>query len=203
MRHEATLIHRVLSGSAEPAAWEELELKAQQDPQLWHRLALSLKDQNELNLGVANTVLRAEALELDDLRAAAAQHSSTSPAPIRRFRPGPWIGWAVAACIALFWLTGIPGAPSTTAPPAEAATMQQALDLYRQAGTREGRLVEELPLLVVDRKPAPQGKGTEVVYLRRILERRRVKSLYEAAPDEWGNPVVVPAKYEPDRREHL
>jgi len=203
MRHEATLFHRVLSGCAEPAAWDELEEKARRDPELWHRLALSLKDQNELNLGVASTVLPVDAMDLADLRETATHKRRSESARVARFRLGPWVGWAAAACLSLLWLAGVPGSPSNPTPTAKAATMQQALDLYRQAGTREGRLVEELPLLVVDRKPAPKGKGTEVVYLRRILERRRVQNLYEAAPDEWGNPVAIPAQYEPQRREEL
>jgi hypothetical protein len=203
MRHEAILTHRVLGGSAEPSDWEDLELKAQKDPEIWHRLALALRDENELGLAVGSTAAAAEAVELRDLSQEHEFRGSRGSSRRGRSRFAPWIGWAAAAGLALLWLTGVPGSPRTSTPPAQAETMQQALNLYRQVGTREGRFVKELPLLMVARRPAEKGQGTEVVYVRRLLEKRRVRDFYEPATDEWGNPVAVPVSDRPDDHKGL
>lgn len=193
MHDEALLTERVLSGSADPADWDGLETLAEDDPRLWHRVAMSLRDQNELGLAVNDAADRAREMDLHEILS---PRAATRP----RRRLGAWLGWAAAACLALFWLTGqLPTGPRPE--PAQAASMDEALELYRAAGTREGRLVEELPLLMLERQPASGGQGSEVIYVRRIVERRQVRGVYESVPDEWGGTVVVPAQptsYQPE-----
>ena len=53
--------------------------------------------------------------------------------------------------------------------------------------------VGELPSVLVNAKPLPDGQGVEVTYVRRLVERRTTAALLEQAEDEWGQPTVVPA----------
>ncbi len=193
MHDEALLTERVLSGSADPADWDGLESLSESDQELWRRLSMSLRDQNELGLAVHDTAQRAETVEIGAIIAATTHRS-------RPRRVGTWLGWAAAACLAFLWLTGqLPTGPQPV--PAQAASMDEALELYRTAGTREGRLVSELPLLMIERQPVSGGEGSEVIYVRRLIERRQVRGVYESVPDEWGGAVVVPAQqttYQPE-----
>jgi hypothetical protein len=195
MHDESRLTERVLSGSADPADWEALEELAQHDSQLWWRLAMSLRDQNELGLAVRGTAEIAESIALTPAVARATRRA-------RPRRVGTWLGWAAAACLAMFWLTGqLPTGPRPV--PAQAASMDEALELYRAAGSREGRLVRELPLLMVERQPVSGGQGSEVIYVRRLVERRQVRDVYESVPDEWGGMVAVPASQTADQPEEI
>lgn len=54
-------------------------------------------------------------------------------------------------------------------------------------------VIRELPMIIVDTKLAEGGQGYEVVYLRRVLESRRVNEVLELAPDETGAFVPIPA----------
>ena len=186
MHDEALLTERVLSGSADPSDWDGLEALSNEDDQIWYRLAMSLRDQNELGLAVNQTADLADGVDLAPAIAARSLRS-------RPRRVGTWLGWAAAACLALLWLTGqLPTGPQPG--PAQAASMDEALELYRDAGSREGRLVRELPLLMIERQPVSGGQGSEVIYVRRLVERRQVRNVYESVHDEWGGAVAVPAQ---------
>ncbi len=76
-------------------------------------------------------------------------------------------------------------------------TANQALEQYMRAGTDEGRIVQELPLLTVDIRPTPDGDESEVIYLRRFMERARVEGVYTMGLDELGRAVVVPTDESP------
>ncbi len=78
-------------------------------------------------------------------------------------------------------------------------TANQALEQYMRAGTDEGRIVQELPLLTVDIRPTPDGDESEVIYLRRFMERARVEGVYTMGLDERGRTVVVPTEDSPGR----
>ncbi len=199
---EELLIERVLSGSSEASDWEELEARAKRDPGLWRRLALCLRDGNLLADAVEEAAARADALEWN-----------LSPAPRQRVRRRRWtagLGWAAAAVLALLWLAPTPsprglenGGGADHPQPGAVASSDAAWRLYREAAAREGRLVEELPLVMVDQRPLPDGAGAEVTYLRRIVERRRVEKLLVPASDEWGDAVAVQARPASFRRDRL
>ncbi len=54
-------------------------------------------------------------------------------------------------------------------------------------------IVGELPSLLLDTVPAPDGKGLDVVYVRRLVQRARVDSVYAMGNDDLGRarPVAV------------
>lgn len=80
-------------------------------------------------------------------------------------------GWAAAAAI----LAATALAPENAAPPASAP-------------------VEELPRVILDAKPAPGGGGGyEILFVRRLVERATVPTLFELGTDEHGAPAAAPA----------
>ena len=60
-------------------------------------------------------------------------------------------------------------------------------------------MLRELSRVVVRARPTEDGRGVEVVYVRRVLERAVVNELYQISEDEHGMPVatqVDPARFE-------
>jgi hypothetical protein len=91
---------------------------------------------------------------------------------------------------------GGPGAGGDTAAasviPANLSA-SDALSLYLERGRDEGLVVEERPdLVVVGSRPAEDGGGYEVLYVRQILERTIVPEVYvPSGRDEDGRPVLT------------
>lgn len=87
---------------------------------------------------------------------------------------------------------GQPG--PAAAPDAVTASLSasDALDLYLERGRDEGRVVEERPdRVLVGSRPAADGTGYEVLYIRQILERAVVPELFvPTGADEEGRPVM-------------
>ena len=54
----------------------------------------------------------------------------------------------------------------------------------------------ELAPLVLKTRPAPDGNGYEVLYLRRFVERDVVPTLMAIGHDEHGRPVLQQVSYE-------
>ena len=68
----------------------------------------------------------------------------------------------------------------------------EAVKAYLEMGAKSGRVMGELPnRLLVDSRPAPQGNGFEVVYIRQFIERGVVNDLVRFGEDESGRPVPV------------
>ena len=61
-----------------------------------------------------------------------------------------------------------------------------------RAGIEEGRIIEELPLLTLDLRPAEDGEGMDVFYVRRVIEKAHVKGMYKMGMDDQGRAVVLP-----------
>lgn len=172
------LIHRALARTATPAEWSELERGAQIDPSLWRRLALALKDDGLL--------ARAVAIEVGTLAAPAA-HLAPSRTT-RRPRLVELTGWlAAAASLAFFlFLSGV-GLSESRHPSSRAAAPVAGNDLELVSA----RSVGELPKMMMAAQPAADGKGYEVTYLRRTLERVRVDHMIHLVQDENGRPAAV------------
>jgi len=79
----------------------------------------------------------------------------------------------------------IPSTTTQTGPVPEASTVE--------ADTPETRIVGELPSVLVGTRSLPDDQGIEVTYLRRLVERRTTRGLYERGTDEWGQAAAVPA----------
>ena len=65
-----------------------------------------------------------------------------------------------------------------------------------RAGQKAGSVVGEVPTkAMVEVRPAENGQGYEVIYIRQILERVHVPELYRATGvDDRGQPRLVPAE---------
>ena len=67
------------------------------------------------------------------------------------------------------------------------------------SGVEDARVLGELSRVVVRAQPTEDGRGVEVVYVRRVLERKVVDELYQITEDEHGMPMrtqVDPASFE-------
>jgi len=189
---EELLVERALSRNATPADWDQLEHLAVSDPETWRRLALALRDECDLARVTSAAASVADDIELGEVL--------QTRKPRRTARRGiNWMGWAAAAAIAAFWVMASVGDPD---PSAQAGSMDEALERYRELGREQGRLVGELPLVMVDSNPTT-GEQVEVVYMRRLVERRVVQDMVQPGLDELGDPVIVPVNHPEYTREDL
>jgi len=191
------MIERMLNRQIEARDLDELAQLSQRQPEALVRIAAALRGAAQVESGVEAAQALAETIELpvrDD-------RESKRPSLVAR-GIGSWSGWATAAMIAAAWILA---AMLNSTPPAVIPlggndvllTANQALEQYMRAGTDEGRIVQELPLLTVDIRPMPDGVESEVIYLRRFMERARVEGVYKMGIDEQGRAVVVPTDESP------
>ena len=189
------LITRVLDGEATPEDWAAFRAMAAQDQAAWADLADAQQDRADLASAVADAIAIADRVE-------APVHRHAGERLNARVRTGAaWMGWVAAATIAVVGFTGRFGAVST---PGTGADTQQAglfsinspedaMKLYLDKGQAAGSVLGELPdRVMLSSAPAADGNGYTVVYLRQIVERHHVDSLYQLGENEIGQPVVVP-----------
>ena len=116
-----------------------------------------------------------------------------------------WTGWSgwLAAAVMTFMLIGSmrgllgPGADTQNPQSINAGFNVQspddALQAYLDLGQQSGRVIGEVPeLQLLERQPAPGGDGFELVYVRKIIERRVSSDVYQIGADETGAPVAFP-----------
>jgi len=176
---EDLLICRVIDGDASPDEWAELQRLAGRDPAVWRTLADTLREHHAFARAVT-----AEVAVADDVPLPPAGRGSTTittrPSPIARI--GRWSGWVLAAVVTLAWVSGwIPtpaprGSTTGITPIAntQPTTADDALQQYLELGRREGRVIGLPERVLVDRRPAPDGNGVELLYMQPILLRESV-----------------------------
>lgn len=210
------LISRVVDGMAGPADWNALESLAAHDAGLWRELAACQRDAALLSAAVLRAAEKAQRIPLpesDTIRI------SEERGGVERYsRARGWAGWAAAATLLVAFVafragpaddsTSTAGLLPSLGRSAQTESPMVHLDRYLEEGHDKGMVIGELPERVIVRtQPAPDGNGYEVVYLRQIMEKRTVPSLYkiETAHDEAGRlvPVPVPAKIELRGRESM
>lgn len=200
---EDILIGRVTDGEASAADWAEIEALAAADAGVWTRLACAQRAHAALTAAVDDELTVAELVSLPDpavMARAGDERTRSMQHPSVRWRA--YSGWAAAAMLALAWAGagkwGTPGgARGVTAGPGDiAATLapDALLQKYVDKGRADGRVLMELPLVMVESGPAPDGKGTQVVYMRRLLEQTTVTGVYEVGRDETGQFLPVPSQ---------
>ena len=105
-------------------------------------------------------------------------------------------GWLAATAVAVvWWLAPAPGGGGPGATPVS-YTVDEALDRYLEAGALQGRVLGELPALMVESRQLETG--AEIVYVRRVLERAVVDGIVEHDVDDAGRLVeraVSPATF--------
>ncbi len=197
-QHEQ-MIDRILNRQIEARDLDELAQLSQTQPEALVRIAAALRGAAQVESGVEAAQAIAETIELP----ATDDWESNRPSLVAR-RVGSWSGWATAAMVAVAWtlaamLTSTPPAANPPGGSDVLLTANQALEQYMRAGTDEGRIIQELPLLTVDIRPTPDGDESEVIYLRRFMERARVEGVYTMGLDELGRAVVVQTDESPGR----
>lgn len=190
------LIGRVIDAEASPADWGELEALAATDPAVWTRLATAQREHARLERTVDDALTVAELVD--------------APDPTR-YTPSRWTeisvrwraysGWAAAAVIALVWAS-VSGVLPSNAPRHDSTQLgglpvglgaDDIFQRYVDSGRREGRVLGELPMVMVESRPLASGAGAEVIYLRQILERVEVRGVYEVGANEHGEPAIMPS----------
>ncbi len=197
-QHEQ-MIDRMLNRQIEARDLDELAQLSQTQPEALVRIAAALRGAAQIESGVEAAQTLAETIELP----ATGDRESNRPSVEAR-GVGSWSGWAAAAMVAAAWTLA---ATLNSTPPPETPplgndvllTANQALQQYMRAGTDEGRIVQELPLLTVEIKPTLDGEESEVIYLRRFIERALVEGVYKMGIDEQGRAVVVLTDESPGR----
>ncbi len=203
------LITRMVDGVAQESDWNDLGRIARTDASIFTDLAHAHRIDRAVRAFAAPLVAQADRVSLPPT---AADLDTTFPiepvhVPHRsRARRAPFLGWAIAACLALalgaeiagvrLGLSGRNTTPSNAAGLVAPtfASADQAMNAYVELGKQQGKVVGEMPQkFVIQSQPAPDGEGLEVVYIRQFIERAIVKDLYTLGTDELGRTILVPA----------
>lgn len=199
IEREDILIGRAVDREASEQDWAELEQLAGADPTLWRRLGLAQHEHAALSVGMDAMIQTTDTIELprQAVRAAGAFN----------LRWRAWSGWAAAAAICLVWATtqGLvptrsPALNNTDQTTQSAGltpaswTSGEAFDQYITRGKAEGHVLSELPTVMVQSRPMPDGKRFEVIILRRVMERTVVNRLYSIGQDDAMQLRVVPIR---------
>lgn len=186
----------IAAGESDDQSLAQFEQLACDNAAEWKRLALTLRDELELRSGL-DRQLNSNRAQADREIANARSHQ---PAIVVRSLAA-WSGWSLAAAMLLALSlvlvvqskrgAGLPGNGSHGNGALLAGfTAQEALDRYITRGAEEGRIVAELPTVMVEARQLEEGV-LEVLYLRQFLERERVNEVYTVASDELGMPHPV------------
>jgi hypothetical protein len=158
---EIDAIARIVARADRAQDWGALARLAARDPGAYERLAMALHDEARVRWALRPAIAAADAVDL--------------PLAASRRRVLPWTAAAAVAVLAAVGL-GYLWRPSPASAPSPAAPASAAITL------------EELPRVVLEARPARDGRGTEVVWLRRTLQRAVVDRVVELAHDEYGLP---------------
>lgn len=215
------LVARICDQHAAEADWIEFAALARTDAGLWRVLAETQHQQAALARAVEQAAVRADAVELPLESAAFALRQPVAAAvgPLERDVIGrirAWSGWGVAAAALVLlagqWIfrsrderslqpppegittTALTGhddaAVRTTAAPSSATdSVRSLMETGRDGGLRLGEIPERV---LIDARPAADGKGYELLYIRQYLEQKFVPDLFvPAGQDEQGKPTLV------------
>lgn len=195
------LISRVVDGTAGDADWSALDAVAAVDQGVWRELAMAQRQQFCLARAVEESVASASMIGLPD--EAPALHF---PSRQQTWWIGRWAGWVAAAVLGVAWVSsgrlglnqnGMSGFPpednTSKASVVDAGARlvknaSDALSAYFDKGAEEKRVLGEMPTKVLlQTRPAADGKGYEIYFVRQIVERAEVPDLRMLSTDEFGN----------------
>lgn len=175
LTHEDLLLHRAASGNATAGDWRELEIIAATDPAVWERLAISMRDQNELLQLTRGLETAASRVDLPLGTAAPALTPGTA-----HHRATAASGWLAAAAITIISLLAFFTSP------------RPALGGSDDLTIKKSEILGELPNVLVETRAADEGGGVDVIYLRRLITKTRVTGVDELQFDDTGRAVKVP-----------
>lgn len=183
------LISRIVDREAEPSEWTAFVKSADRDPRLWRKLGLAMHDEAMLSHAVAPVLERADRCEAP----------LESPGPRLFWRTAGWAAASLVVAALVLVLSrsedgaeGADGVPVAESPatPTSAAPYDAVLGQTLEVGKSAGRVVCELPQVLVGQSPV-EG-GVEVLFVRRVLERRVVTRLVSFERDDEGRVLPVP-----------
>lgn len=190
------VIARIAGGEATRDEFALFETMAEDDPRAWESLARTLRDELQMRAALDEAIASNAEAEIERARQMIVSAAHRAPTPWR-----VWSGWAAAAVLAVAFVFSIVSQPGAETSLSESAgyavpaslTVDQAYEKYLDLGEREGRLVMQMPTVMIEARAIDEG-GFEVLYLRQVLERETVSGMYELQPDEFGEPVPVPTR---------
>jgi len=186
-----TLIGRVSANDARELDWQRFESIAVAQPVVWERMARALRDELVIRGAFDEIAEPAESVPLPEQTLRATNRLAAIQA---------WPGWALAAVIALAWGVSFFNPPVSQSHEAGLGgvivpvrhSADEAFNDYLTLGAQEGRVLQELPMMMIEsRFDRDQGR-VEVVYVRQLLERATVQSAFELTEDALGRPEPVP-----------
>ncbi len=191
------LINRVVDGEATPADWTELDVVSQRDPSIWARLAESQRSHASLQRAVEDALTAAELVDLP--------HPSERLERAWDSRVRVWGGWMVAALVAIAWAGNFAQIRAMRAEQGNAdvtnaaglagvstLSSDQLLQAYMQSGIENGRVVGEMPMVMLETVPTADGKS-QITFVRPLVERAIVDQFYELGQTDAGKFVPVKA----------
>lgn len=184
------LVDRAVNRSASFDDWDDLDARADADPTVWSWLGRAVRDDGLLRAALVEQVDVSERVELPPGGEAPAERGAA-----RRWGARSALGWAAAVLFAALWWFDRE-APTSVAPaaaPSDVVAVPDAPLAVPAADVAHDGVLAELPLLLVSTTPFGDDGRTEVVYVRRTLERTVVDDVLEVAHDEHGLPEPVPA----------
>ena len=195
---EHLLVSRVIELDATAKEWDELTAAAEADPNLWRQTVQTLRDHHAFARAVDASVAIADDVSTTPRTSRLEHRPSVGPAPSERRQLLRWSGWAVAALVALAWVSGLSNVQPTgneyqAAIGSQVVSAADLLERYLVQGRREGRVFDEVPeKIFVQSRPSPTGDAVEVIFIRQILERMTLPDLYQyQGEDESGRPTLV------------
>ena len=213
--HEAdnlnrSLIDRVTADHASDESWAAFRTFAEEHPQVWEAMAGSLRDELLLRLATEDAFEGADEIEFPrefvlnvddgDDRCTLA-FNDFSPAQSRS-----WKGWVAAAVLGIAWLSVAATGQLTGGDSANdlqtddlniipiSHSSEELFDEYVARGQQEGRVVEELPKIMLRSVPSKENTAVEVFYVRQTIERATIDSAIQIEVDEEGNLLFVPVE---------
>jgi hypothetical protein len=181
------LLARAVAGDREALAL--VRARGAADPAILEELAMWQADELRLSRAARELGAVADSVELPDIE----------PERRRSWRVG--LGWAVAAVVALAWISQsflprIGGATrQNVAGFAGFASADDAFDAYVDKARSDGVIYGDVaPPTIIGSRELGGGKGFEVLIMRQIIERRQLSELYRMVPvDESGKlaPIVI------------
>ncbi len=196
---EDVLIGRVVDHEATPIDWAQLDELALVDAELWSRLGRAQRAHAGLRIAIEDAIAPAELVEIPSGHL----HNAGRMTPMRRVLTGA--GWATAAVLALVLLNPMlaskpsgtgSGTMLTAGMPRllSQATADEAYTHYVASGLADGRVVSEMPAIVLEQNELPDGRGVEIYVVRRVVERRELPAIvnYAPRPDEYGIARLTP-----------
>lgn len=215
------LITRLADGDASDAEWNEFQRRAAADHAPWRQLAEEQHTVRKLREGFEQVAARIDQISLAVACSESVEASEVAMSGRPANRGYQFVshfarrygGWAAAAAVALVWTISTFTSPPSQHGSSELAGTAEGIanngdtgftnsssnavpvsmtpDQYYEKYLESPYVVRELQPLLLQTGRNQAGQP-EVLYMRRIIERRKFDGMYRVATDGYSNGVLVP-----------